>query len=225
MISKLGQRWKALRSARASWMHIAFCLLCWAFMGCYRQEMARQPKFQSPDLPCEFFPDGQANRPVEPGTVARGQLDIDSPRMTGLSGPGKPGAPDYLTEFPYTVDRAMLERGQQRFNIYCAVCHGPLGYGDGKVVSRGYNKPPSYHDQRLRDMPVGRIFDVITHGFGAMPDYAGQIAVDDRWAIISYVRVLQYSQNVPAAQLSDREKAKLREAGPNKTGSEGRRER
>jgi mono/diheme cytochrome c family protein len=201
------------------------CLLpaaCCLLFGCYRQEMARQPKYHWPDMPSEFFADGHANRPIEADTVARGQLRDDESRFTGLTGPGRPDAPDYATEFPYPVDEAMLTRGRERFNIYCAACHGRAGNGDGKIVERGYLKPPSYHtdDSRglrrsgkmvpLRDAPVGYFFGVITHGYGGMPDYAEQVPVDDRWAIIAYIRVLQYSQNVPAAELTDADRAKLR---------------
>jgi mono/diheme cytochrome c family protein len=201
------------------------CLLpaaCCLLAGCYRQEMARQPKYRWPDMPSDFFADGHANRPIEADTVARGQLRDDAARFTGLTGPGRPGAPEYATDFPYSVDESMLSRGRERFNIYCAACHGRAGYGDGKIVLRGYLKPPSYHEQRLRDMPVGRVFHVITHGYGGMPDYAEQIPLDDRWAIVAYIRVLQYSQNVPAADLSDIDRAKIREAEA-KTRAEGHR--
>jgi mono/diheme cytochrome c family protein len=183
--------------------------------------MARQPKYHWPDMPSGFFPDGHANRPIEPDTVARGQLRDDALRFTGQTGPGKADAPDYATEFPYPVDARMLKRGQERFNIYCAVCHGRTGYGDGQVVQRGYAKPPNYHDKRLREMPVGRFFQVITRGYGAMPDYAEQIPVDDRWAIIAYVRVLQYSQDVPAAELTDADRDELRKASEAKAKPEG----
>ncbi len=188
---------------------IAYCLL---LVGCYRQEMARQPSYHWPDMPSAFFPDGHADRPIEPDTVARGQLRDDTLRFTGQTGPGRADAPDYATEFPYPVDEAMLKRGRERFDIYCAVCHGRTGHGDGQVVQRGYAKPPSYHDKRLREMPVGRFFEVITRGFGAMPDYAGQVPVDDRWAIVAYIRILQYSQHVPAADLSDADREQLRKA-------------
>jgi mono/diheme cytochrome c family protein len=205
------EKWKP-RPAAPRCCIFAFCILHFSLVGCYRQDMARQPKYHWPDMPAEFFADGHVNRPIEPDTVARGQLNDDDVLFTGLTGPGKPGALEYATEFPYIVDEMMLTRGRERFNIYCSVCHGRAGYGDGKVVQRGYLKPPSYHEQRLRDMPVGRIFGVITHGYGGMPDYAGQIPVDDRWAIIAFIRVLQFSQNVPAADLTDAERAKLRPA-------------
>jgi mono/diheme cytochrome c family protein len=184
---------------------------CLAFAGC-TQQMAQQPKYRWPDMSSDFFADGRASRPMEPDTVARGQLRDDLVRYTGLTGPVTVDAPAYATEFPYPVTTAMLRHGRERFNVYCSVCHGLSGYGDGKIVKRGYLKPPSYHDSRLREMPVGRIFEVITKGYGGMPDYAEQVPTDDRWAIVAYIRALQYSQNVPAGELSDDERAKIRDA-------------
>jgi mono/diheme cytochrome c family protein len=111
----------------------------------------------------------------------------------------------FTTTFPIPIDRAAIDRGQERFNIFCAVCHGQLGDGNGMIPKRGYRQPPTYHQDRLRRAPVGYIFDVATNGFGAMPDYASQISVDDRWKIVAYIRVLQLSQqgtsaDVPAGQ-------------------------
>jgi mono/diheme cytochrome c family protein len=191
---------------------LSYCLLpaaCCLLLGCYRQDMARQPKYHWPDMPSGFYPDGHANRPIEPDTVARGQLRADGMWFTGQTGPSRADAPDYATEFPSRVTEAILTRGRERFNIYCAVCHGRTGYGDGMIWRRGYAKPPSYHDERLRTMPVGRMFEVITHGYGAMPDYAEQVPVDDRWAIVAYIRVLQYSQNVPAGVLTEPDRLRL----------------
>jgi len=98
-------------------------------------------------------------------------------------------------EFPVPVTKELIERGQNRFNIYCIVCHGPLGNGDGMVVRRGFPKPPTYHDDRLRNAPVGHFFDVMTNGWGKMPSYAAQVDPADRWAIVAYIRALQISQN------------------------------
>jgi hypothetical protein len=187
-------------------MVVAFAILQMSLAGCYRQKMAQQPGYHNPDQPSEFFADGQANRPLVAGTVARGQLRDESAYFTGRSGDA------FVSEFPMPLSLEVLERGRERFDIYCSVCHGRVGLGDGQVVQRGYIKPPSFHSERLRAMPVGQIFDVITRGFGAMPDYASQIPVSDRWAIIAYVRALQFSQNVPAGQLSPDERRRLEEA-------------
>jgi mono/diheme cytochrome c family protein len=200
------------------WWVIAGSLVILLSTGCYRQQMANQPSYHSPDHPSEFFADGQANRPLVEGTIARGQLHEDAARYTGKTGDR------YVAEFPYQIDSTIVTRGRDRFNIYCSMCHGRVGRGDGKVVERGYIKPPSYltDDARgyvadgkrvpLREVPVGYIFDVITHGHGAMPAYETQIPSDDRWAIISYVRALQLSQHVPAAELTATDKIRLEES-------------
>jgi cytochrome c553 len=151
--------------------------------------MHDQPKY-IPLRPSDFFADGRSERPLIEGTVARGHLDDDAAFYTGKGPDGKP-----LETFPFPVTRQVIERGQQRFNIYCSPCHDRLGNGDGMIVRRGYRKPPSYHIDRLRQVPNGYIYDVITNGFGAMPDYAAQIEPRDRWAIVAYVRALQLSQN------------------------------
>jgi mono/diheme cytochrome c family protein len=105
---------------------------------------------------------------------------------------------DVVNQFPFPVTKEVLDRGQERYQIFCSECHGLTGYGDGMIVRRGYRRPPSYHDDRLRNEPVGHFFDVVTNGWGAMPDYAAQIPPEDRWAIIAYVRALQLSQQAPA---------------------------
>jgi len=123
-------------------------------------------------------------------------------RAAGAPAPSYQG---FVTEFPMPITAADLDRGQERFNIYCSVCHGRLGDGSGMIVKRGFRKPPSFHDERLRNAPIGYFFDVETNGFGAMPDYASQIPPEDRWRIIAYIRALQLSQRgtlagVPADQ-------------------------
>ena len=129
-----------------------------------------------------------------PMTISRD--DVGSSYFnTGFIG-NQPG--NYI---PFHVDRAVLERGRERFDIYCAPCHARSGDGNGMVVQRGYTRPPSYHIDRLRNAPLGHFFDVITNGFGAMPDYASQIKARDRWAIAAYIRVLQFSQDAPASLL------------------------
>jgi mono/diheme cytochrome c family protein len=135
-----------------------------------------------------FFADGRSARTPPAGTVARGRLAADVAFETGLSD----GTP--VADVPLAVDRAALERGRERFGIFCAPCHGLAGYGDGMIVRRGYRTPPSFHSDRLRQAPAGHFFDVMTRGFGAMPDYAGLIPAADRWRIVAYLRALQLSQ-------------------------------
>lgn len=158
-----------------------------AAIGCHR-DMQDQPRYEAYEA-STFFADGMASRPLLPGTVARGQLQEDEAFQTGK----REG--QMVADVPLEIDRALLERGQQRFNIYCAVCHAPSGQGDGMIVQRGFRQPPSFHQDRLRNVPAGHIYDVITNGFGGMPSLKGQIPPQDRWAIVAYVRVLQMSQN------------------------------
>ena len=160
--------------------------------------MHDQPKY-TPLGGSTFFADERSARPVIEGTVARGQLREDQLRYTGREN----GAD--AVRFPFPVDEKVLGRGQERFNIFCAPCHARTGDGDGMIVRRGYRRPPSLHETRLRDAPVGHFFDVMTNGFGAMPDHASQIGPDDRWAIAAYIRALQLSghatvDDVPAAE-------------------------
>jgi hypothetical protein len=149
-----------------------------------RQDMHDQPKYE-PLEASTLFPSGQAARPLVEGTIARGQLSEDELFTTGKV------AGALSAEFPYPVTREMVDRGQQRYDIFCAPCHDRAGTGRGMVVRRGYRQPPSFHDQRLKDVPVGHIFDTMTNGFGAMPDYRAQVPVADRWAIAAYIRALQ----------------------------------
>jgi mono/diheme cytochrome c family protein len=156
--------------------------------GC-RQDMHDQPRYV-PLRPSDFFGDRRSARPPVEGTIARGHLDADVAFYQGKGPDGKP-----VADFPFPVTKEVIERGHQRFNIYCTPCHDRTGSGQGMIVRRGYRQPPSYHTDRLRQVPNGYIFDVITNGFGAMPDYAAQIEPRDRWAIVAYVRALQLSQN------------------------------
>jgi mono/diheme cytochrome c family protein len=163
--------------------------------GC-RQDMHDQPRFK-PLAESDFFADLRSSRAPVDGTVARGQLHEDTYFYTGKIG-ANPG--NYMpSEVP--VNEEILARGRERFNIYCAPCHSRLGDGNGMVVQRGYRHPPSYHQDRLRQAPLGYFFDVMTNGFGAMPDYAAQIAPRDRWCIVAYIRALQLSQNASAADI------------------------
>lgn len=159
-----------------------------------RQDMHDQPKYHGL-RGSAFFADGLSVRPVVAGTVPRGRLDEDQ-----LLYAGKDNG-EVAAIFPFAVDATVMARGQERFNIYCAPCHGRTGLGDGMVVRRGYRRPPTFDDPRLRQAPAGHFFDVITHGFGAMPDYAAQIRPSDRWAITAYVRALQLSAHATLAEV------------------------
>jgi mono/diheme cytochrome c family protein len=174
-----------VRLALRRWVLLAALSLL--VTGCV-QAMADQPKFR-PYRPSAFFADGSSARPLEADTVARGHARTDELLYAGVVD-GKPAE-----VFPFPVTEDVLRRGQERFNIYCSPCHGRLGDGLGIVVRRGFPKPASFHEDRLRQAPVGYFFAVITNGFGRMPRYATQISVEDRWAIIAYVRALQLSQH------------------------------
>ena len=164
-----------------------------ALAGC-RQDMHDQPRFK-PLAESDFYADLRSARPPVPGTVARGQLHEDAYFYTGKLG-NNPG--DFMP-FPATME--VLQRGHERFNIYCTPCHSRLGDGNGMVVQRGFRAPPSYHTERLRKAPLGYFFDVMTNGFGAMPEYATQIPVRDRWCIVAYIRALQLSQDATVADV------------------------
>jgi mono/diheme cytochrome c family protein len=159
-----------------------------------RQDMHDQPKY-IPLRESTFFADGRSARPVVPGTVARDQLHDDALLYTG-----KVDGAD-ATVFPFPIDERVMARGRERFDIYCSPCHGRTGAGDGMIVRRGYRPPPSLHVDRLRLAPAGHFFDVITTGFGAMPDYAVQINAVDRWAIVAYIRALQLSEHATVADV------------------------
>ena len=156
----------------------------------------------------DFFADKRSARPLVEGTVARGMLREDEHLNTGKVG----GAP--ATALPMAADLALLQRGRQRYGIYCTPCHGLAGRGDGMVVRRGYRKPASLHEERLRAQPVGYFYDVITNGFGAMPDYAAQIGVRDRWAIVAYIRALQLSQHAGLQDVPADQRPQLQAAAP-----------
>jgi mono/diheme cytochrome c family protein len=164
--------------------------------GC-RQDMHNQPRFK-PLAKSDFYADLRSARPPVEGTVARGDLRADTYFYSGMI-PGSNTPGDYL---PFPVNEQVLERGRERFNIYCSPCHSRLGDGNGIVPTRGFaRRPPSFHIDRLRRAPLGYFFDVMTHGFGIMPDYAAQIAPKDRWAIVAYIRALQLSQDANADQI------------------------
>jgi hypothetical protein len=153
-----------------------------------RQDMHDQPKY-IPLRPSNLFADGRSARPIPVGTVARGHLDSDTAFYTGKKPDGT-----FLDDFPFPLTKEVLLRGQQRYNTFCTPCHDRTGSGLGMVVRRGFRRPPSYHIDRLRQVPNGYLFDVITAGFGAMPDYSAEIQPADRWAVVAYLRALQLSQ-------------------------------
>ncbi|HMK31534.1 MAG TPA: cytochrome c [Terriglobales bacterium] len=161
--------------------------------GC-RLDMHVQPKV-TPLRQSDFFSDGRGSRPLVEGTVARGDLRADTYFYSGMVGKD-PG-----TEMPFPVTREVLDRGRERFNIYCSPCHSIVGDGNGVIVQRGYRRPTSYYDSKLLNSPIGHFYDVMTNGFGAMPDYAAQVSPRDRWAIAAYIRALQLSQHAPASAI------------------------
>jgi len=154
-----------------------------------------------------FFADGLSARQPIQGTVPRGFLREDTEYFTGKksvqsvnANNATPGTfPDDTDTFPFPVTEDTVRRGRERYDIFCSVCHGLTGNGDGMIVRRGFRRAASFNDERLRQAPVGHYFDAITNGWGAMPSYAAQIPVQDRWAIVSYIRALQLSQQNPQA--------------------------
>jgi mono/diheme cytochrome c family protein len=218
----VGSRQKADRLSTLArltrFQRVFLCLLlsafCFLAVSC-RRDMQDQPKAIA-YRESKFFKDGNASRQLVEGTVPRGFLRQDrafyfgkkstpsaqpSPALPQTAGPqvsSNPVSlyPDDVETFPIPISKTDIDRGQERYNIYCSVCHGMTGYGDGIVARRGFNKPApaSYHQDRLRQAPVGHFFDVMTNGWGAMPAYAPQIPVEDRWRIIAYIRALQLSQ-------------------------------
>ena len=197
---------------RKSFLSVATLLIAIALFSACRLDMHVQPR-QNPLSHSDFFPDQRSERPPVEGTVARGQLHEDTYFYTGKIG-NNPGE-----VMPFPVTKQVLERGRERYNIFCAPCHSRVGDGNGFVPSRGFARnPPSFHIVRLQKAPVGYFFDVITEGFGIMPDYASQIPPQDRWNIVAYVRALQLSQNatmadVPAGQSIPSTPPKFREPG------------
>jgi len=183
-------------------------MMCLLAAGC-RQDMHNQPKVK-PLRESDFFGDRRSARPLVEGTVARGDEDGDEFYATGMVD-GQP-----VTEFPFAVTPEVMARGRERFDIFCSPCHGRTGDGDGMVVRRGFRAPPSFHIDRLRQQPVGHFFDVITNGFGAMPDYKTQVPVRDRWAIAAYVRALQASTETGIQDVPEAERGRIRQPATGK---------
>ena len=192
------------RNRATSQFRNVFPFLLLAASAC-RQDMFNQPKL----LPLQsstFFADGRASRPLPEDTVARGQLHGDDLLSTGRLG----GA--VADRFPFPITAAILDRGQQRFDIFCSPCHGRTGDGHGMIVQRGFPAPPSFHTERLRNAPIGHFFNVITHGYGVMYSYAARVEPADRWAIAAYIRALQLSQNANVQELAPAEQQALERA-------------
>jgi mono/diheme cytochrome c family protein len=176
---------------------VASCSLVAA--GCHT-DMWVQPKIHEPFQESKFYADGMASRPLVKGTVARGHLRLDDAFFTGFKD-GK-----LMKDFPLPVDEELIRRGKERYTIFCTPCHGQLGDGQGMIAKRGFTlrRPVgNYHTDRLRKMPVGHFYDVITNGYGAMYSYASRIEPRDRWAVVAYVRTLQLSQNASTADKSE----------------------
>ncbi len=181
-----------MKAGRVSLLRLPILTLLLSAAGC-AHNMSEQPRY-NPLAPSDFFADGRSERPVVPGTVAHGAPGFGDAFVTGRANG------EVVGRMPVPVTRELLERGRQRFDIYCSPCHGRTGNGQGMIVKRGFRTPPSYHIQRLRDAPDGHFFEVITNGFGQMYSYADRVVPADRWAIIAYIRALQFSQ---AATLDD----------------------
>jgi len=186
------------------WLAVIFLAAGVALLGGCRQDMADQPKAK-PLSPTGFFEDGRSERPVVENTVAHGSIGDDELFL-----------PKDSNAFPLPVTRELLERGQDRYRIFCTPCHGLQGDGNGMIAMRGMKHPPTFHQDRLRQIPNGYLFDVVTNGFGAMLGYSAQIAPRDRWAIIAYFRALQFSRNAPASELPAELRDKLNAEGPSK---------
>ncbi len=182
--------------------------------GC-RQDMHDAPRYDALEK-SSFYADGRSARDPMAGTVARGHLNEDTVLLTGRTPDGK-----FATAAPMPLDLALLQRGQERFNIFCSPCHDRVGTGNGMIVRRGYKQPQTYHSDRLRDQPLGYFVDVMSNGFGQMPSYAHQVPPRDRWAIAAYIRALQYSQNARLAELSADDRQQIAAAGSRPAGEAG----
>jgi len=221
MSHKKAQKAQKLINARA--VICAFCAFLWLISSGCRRDMQDQPRVK-PLRGATFFADGLGSRQPIEGTIPRGYLRDDNPEFfTGkksgvrtattaqqqtagaqqqLPGGQANSFPDDIDYFPIPITKEVVQRGHERFNIFCSACHGMTGNGDGMIVRRGFRRAASFNDDRLRQAPVGHFFDAMTNGWGAMPAYAPQIPVQDRWAIVAYIRALQLSQQNPNAAAS-----------------------
>lgn len=178
--------------APAKWMGMLLLIL---LLSACENNMRNQPRYK-PLARSEFFTDGMASRPIPPNTIPQSLEIQEGPFYTGRSEDGQ-----LLTQIPISITMQVLERGQERYNIFCSPCHGFVGDGQGMIVQRGFAAPPSFNTDRLRQTPAGHYFDVITNGFGQMYAYAYRIEPADRWAIVAYIRALQLSQNAQQQDL------------------------
>ena len=169
--------------------------------GC-RQDMHDQPKYK-PLAVSKFFADGRAARPIPENTVARGELNDYDSFHTGASNG------DFMDTIPLQITEAVLRRGQERFDIFCSPCHGRLGDGNGMIAQRGFKAPANLQSDRVREASPGYIFQVISNGYGAMPDHRDQIPVEDRWAIVAYIRALELSRRSTLADVPTQFRAQL----------------
>ena len=193
---------KSKQTASARVRILAMAILAAATASACRQDMHDAAKLE-PLEKSEFFKDHRASRQLIPNTIARGHLKEDKLMFTGRDG-------DALSEtFPFPVTEGVLKRGQERFNIYCTPCHSRTGDGNGMVAQRGFKHPPSFHEDRLRQMAPGYFFTVMTNGFGQMPSYALQVQPEDRWAITAYIKALQLSRHASVGDLTAEEKMRL----------------
>lgn len=183
---------------------IFIAALLLALTGCGRN-MYDQAKYETYD-PSPFFTDETSSRPLIDGTVSRSRGAVDSVFFTGQ------GEAGIATELPVALTEAVLQRGQQRYNIYCSPCHNYSGNGEGMIVQKGFVQPASFHDERLQAAPVGYFFQVITNGYGRMYSYASRVPPEDRWAIAAYIKALQYSQDAPVADLPADVRERLEQA-------------
>ena len=195
------------RRTAANYLVVAAVVSCALSVAACRQDMHNQPKYK-PLRAAEFFRDGSSARPLVEGTVSRGSLQEDEAFFTGKVGGTA------VAEMPFPVDAQVLDRGQERYDIYCRPCHDATGSGKGMVVQRGYRPPPSFHDERLRTAPPGHFFDVMTNGFGAMPDYRAQIAPRDRWAVVAYIRALQLANRATTSDVPGGDPTKVPRPAP-----------
>lgn len=192
-------------NSKVRYVIFTFLLFTFTFATACRYDMQDQPRYKVYKS-SDWFQDGRASRELPDGTIPRGFLRenkaLYTGKIEGATGTAQTNEagqqitfPDSVTEFPIPVTAETLETGEKKYKIYCSLCHGNFGGGDGMIIRRGFPKPPSYNDDRLRNAPVGHFFDVASNGWGKMSGYASQVSVADRWAIVAYIRALQVSQN------------------------------